>query len=288
VANFLRNPFKRAKPFSYPRGYRKKAIPHAKRKIDNTIQLISEAQNDDVRSVIKHVFGSNSNEAIEHITKNLRSMRKDLDSVTLDNMIFRPPGTDALAALQPEAYKRWQTAVRSNTKLDVNNRTFLVMYPDNLDEYYEVVKYDDARMGDVIVHEISHGAPDTLDFYYGETFKQAAPAEYNAVGLLEFARNPRKAHPKNLANPHHQQAILKYFEEFEATFASHQKIVQEHPALLNADSYTLAVALIDQYQTSPVTFKFNLSVIDNSIKNTAAGEFLAGPLLLSLAKPAFG
>jgi hypothetical protein len=50
----------------------------------------------------------------------------------------------------------------------------------------------------------------------------------------------------------------------------------------------LAVALIDQYQTSPVTFKFNLSVIDNSIKNTAAGEFLAGPLLLSLAKPAFG
>ncbi|MCP1476378.1 hypothetical protein ABIA54_004776 [Pseudomonas sp. EB276 TE3739] len=288
LVNFFRNPLKRAKPFSYTRGYLKKAIPHAKRKIDNTIQLISEAQNDDVRSVIKHVFGSNSNEAIEHITKNLRSMRKDLDSVTLDNMIFRPPGTDALAALQPEAYKRWQTAVRSNTKLDVNNRTFLVMYPDNLDEYYEVVKYDDARMGDVIVHEISHGAPDTLDFYYGETFKQAAPAEYNAVGLLEFARNPRKAHPKNLANPHYQQAIPKYFEEFESTFASHQKIVQEHPALLNADSYALAVSLVDQYQTSPNTFKFNLSVIDNSIKNTAAGEFLAGPLLLNLAKPAFG
>ncbi|WKV87744.1 hypothetical protein LJU32_19205 [Pseudomonas sp. B21_DOA] len=123
-------------------------------------------------------------------------MRRDLDFLSLDNMIFRPPGSDTLAALQPQAYKRWQAAVSSNTRLDVNTRTFLAMYPDNLDEYYAAAKYDDARIGDVLVHEISHGAPDTLDFYYGEVFKGATPAEYNAVGLLDFARNLARPIPR--------------------------------------------------------------------------------------------
>lgn len=286
LVNFFRNPLKRAKPFSYTRGYLKKAIPHAKSKIDNTIQLISGARNNDVRAVILHVFGNNSNTAVEYITSNLRKMRRDLDFLSVDNMIFRPPGSDTLAALQPQAYKRWQAAVSSNTKLDVNTRTFLAMYPDNLDEYYAVAKYDDARIGDILVHEISHGAPDTLDFYYGEVFKGVTPAEYNAVGLLDFARNPRKAHPKNLANPHYAFASLKDFDDFESSIANWPKIVQEHPALLNADSYTLAVSLIDQYQTSNSTFRFNLSAITNAIDSTAPADFLQGPLLLNLAKPA--
>lgn len=287
LVNFFRNPLKRAKPFSYTRGYLKKAIPHAKSKIDNTIQLISDARNEEVRAIIRHVFGDNSNAAVEHITSNLRKMRRDLDFLSLDNMIFRPPGSDTLAALQPQAYKRWQAAVSSNTRLDVNTRTFLAMYPDNLDEYYAAAKYDDARIGDVLVHEISHGAPDTLDFYYGEVFKGATPAEYNAVGLLDFARNPRKAHPKNLANPHYGFATLKDFEDFESSIANWPKIVQEHPALLNAESYSLAVSLIDQYQTSEATFHFNLAAITHAIDSTAPGEFLQGPLLLNLAKPAF-
>jgi len=286
VVNIFRNPFKRAKPFSYTRGYLKKAIPHAKSKIDNTIALISDARNEDVRTVLLHIFGTDSNAAVEHITNNLRNMRRDLDFVSLENMIFRPPGSDAYAALQPQAYKRWQAAVYSNTKLDVNTRTFLSIYPDNLDEMYEVAKFDDAKIGDVLVHEISHGAPGTLDFYYGDAIKGASPAEYDAVGLLEFARDPLKAHPKNIANPHFRYAKLKDFQEFES-ITTWPAIIKEHPALLNAESYALAVSLIDQYRTSPSTFQFNRSVITNTINNTAPGEFLPGPLLLNLAKPAF-
>lgn len=281
------NPFKRAKPFSYTRGFLKKAIPHAKSKIDNTIQLLLDGQNDDLRSVIKHVFGIDSSEAIEQITRNLRAMRKDLDSVGLHNMVFRPPGSDAIAALHPQAYKRWQAAVRSGEKLDINTRTFLSIYPDNMDEYYTVAKFDDARVGDILVHEMSHGAPDTLDLYYGEIIQGAIPAEYNAVGLLEFARDAHKAHPQNLSNPHYRLGVLKGYEEFKATISSRPKIVQEHPALLNAESYSLAVSLIDQHKTNHATFMFNLSTITNSINNTAPGEFLSGPILLNLAKPNF-
>jgi len=286
LVNFFRNPLKRTKPFSYTRGYLKKAFPHAKSKIDNTIELISDARNEDVRAILLHVFGVDSNAAVEHITKNLRNMRKDLDFLRVDNMIFRPPGSDAYAALQPQAYKRWQAAVYSNTKLDVNTRTFLSIYPDNLDEFYEVAKFDDAKIGDVLVHEMSHGAPGTLDFYYAGVFKGATPAEYDAVGLLEFARNPHKAHPKNMYNPHHRYAQLKDFQEFEA-ITDWPEIIKEHPALLNAESYSLAVSLIDQYRTSPATFQFNRSVIINTINKTAPGEFLPGPLLLNLAKPVF-
>ncbi|MFI8393168.1 hypothetical protein ACIGEI_00065 [Pseudomonas sp. NPDC078863] len=283
--SFFHNPLKRTKPFSYTRGYLKKAIPHAKNKIDNTIELISNARNGEIRTVLLHVFGINSNAAVEHITKNLRCMRKDLDYLRLENMIFRPPGSDAYAALQPQAYKRWQAAVYSNTKLDVNTRSFLSIYPDNLDELYAASKFDDARIGDVLVHEMSHGAPDTLDFYYGDIVKGAAPAKYDAVGLLEFARDPRKAHPDNPMNPHYRYARPEDFKEFEA-ITDWPDIIKEHPALLNAESYSLAVSLIDQYRSSPSTFQFNRSVITNTINNTAAGEFLPGPLLLDLARPA--
>ncbi|SDT07179.1 hypothetical protein [Pseudomonas granadensis] len=286
IVNFIRNPFKRTKPFSYTRGYLKRAIPHAKSKIDNAIALISDARNEDVRTVLLHLFGTDSNAAAEHITNNLRHMRRDLDFVRLENMIFRPPGSKAYAALQPQAYKRWRAAVYSNTKLDVNTRTFLSIYPDNLDEMYEVAKFNDAKIGDVLVHEMSHGAPGTLDFYYGDAIKGATPAEYDAVGLLEFARNPRKAHPDNRANPHFGYGKVEDFREF-ASITTWPAIVKEHPALLNAESYAVAVSLIDQYRTSPSTFQFNRSVITNTINNTAPGEFLPGPLLLNLANPAF-
>jgi len=286
IVNILRNPFKREKPFSYTRGYLKKGIPHAKSKIDNTIALISDARNEDIRTVLVHVFGTDSSAAVEHITNNLRSMRSDFDYLRIENMIFRPPGSKAYAALQPQAYKRWQAAVYSNTKLDVNTRTFLSIYPDNLDELYEVAKFDDAKIGDVLVHEMSHGAPGTLDFYYGDAIRGASPAEYDAVGLLEFARDPHKAHPNNLSNPHYRYAKPEDFKEFES-ITDWPEIIKKYPALLNADSYALAVSLIDQYRTSHATFQFNLSVITNTINNTAPGKFLPGPLLLNLAKPAF-
>jgi len=63
--------------------------------------------------------------------------------------------------------------------------------------------------------------------------------------------------------------------------------VRDHPALINAESYAVAVSLIDQYRTHPATFVFNLATLRHAIDSTEAGEFLKGPLLLNLANPNF-
>jgi hypothetical protein len=282
--SFLRL-FKRATPWSYTKAYLKKATPLAQSKLDNTLQLLSEIENDDVRSIVKYVFGTDSDEAINYVSKNLRAMRKDLGALGQHHMSFRQRGTDTLAALKTTTYKHWQASIEAGTQLDDSATKFLAIYPDNLDEWYQVARYDDARIGDVLVHEMSHGAPGTLDFYYGEVLAGITPAEYDAAGLMEFARNARKAHPKNLANPHHAFANLKDFEEFEATLGNWPKLVQDHPALINAESYSVAVSLIDQYRTHPDTFVSNLATLRHAIDGTDAGKFLKGPLLLNLVHP---
>lgn len=284
--SFLRL-FKRSTPFSYTKAYLKKATPLAQSKLDNTLQLLSEIENDDVRSIVKYVFGTDSDEAINYLSKNLRAMRKDLGLLGHHHMSFRKRGTDTLAALKTTTYKHWKASLDAGTQLDDSAAKFLAIYPDNLDEWYQVAKYDDARIGDVLVHEISHGAPGTLDFYYGEVRAGIIPAEYDAAGLMDFARNARKAHPKNLANPHYAFASVKDFEEFEATLQSWPKIVQDNPALINAESYSVAVSLIDQSRTHPATFAFNLATLQHAIEGTEAEKFLKGPLLLNLAHPHF-
>jgi hypothetical protein len=289
LGNFspLKRLFARARPFSYTQGYLTKAIPHAKSKLDNTIGMLSNIHEDDhhVRSLLKHVFGTDSNEAIEYITHNLRAMRKDLDSVDLTNMVFRPHEPDILAALRVDTYKHWKAGVDAGVKVDKNAGQFLAIYPDNLDEFYQVSRYDDGSIGDVIVHEMSHGAPGTLDLYYGEVLAGVTPAEFDAVGLLEFARDAHRAHPDNLSNPHFRFAKREEYIEFKRIKDGLPKVVQDHPALLNAESYALSVSLLDQQVTAPAAFQLNLSAMENALKNTAPGAFIQGPLLLNLAKP---
>jgi hypothetical protein len=212
-------------------------------------------------------------------------MRKDLDSVDLTNMVFRPHEPDILAALRVDTYKHWKAGVDAGVKVDKNAGQFLAIYPDNLDEFYQVSRYDDGSIGDVIVHEMSHGAPGTLDLYYGEVLAGVTPAEFDAVGLLEFARDAHRAHPDNLSNPHFRFAKREEYIEFKRIKDGLPKVVQDHPALLNAESYALSVSLLDQQVTAPAAFQLNLSAMENALKNTAPGAFIQGPLLLNLAKP---
>lgn len=288
LGNFapLKRLFGRFKPFSYTRGYLKKAIPHARTKLDNSINALSQlSSNDDIRAVLKHVFGNDSNEVAQHVSKHLSAMRMDLEALSFSNVTFRPHQPGVIASLSPPAYKRWQTALRTGEKIDESAGRFLSIYPDNLDEFYKLSRYDDGSVADVLIHEMSHGGPDTLDLYYGKVYPELHQAEFDAVGLLELARDARKAHPDNLINPHHALAHRPGFVEFNQVKASLPKLVQDHPALANAESYMLAVSLLDQAQTRPGTLSSNVKTIDDAVRNTAAGKFLQGPLLLNLAKP---
>ncbi len=288
LGNFapLKRLFGRFKPFSYTRGYLKKAIPRARSKLDNSISaLANPSYNDDVRAVIRHVFGNDSDAVIQYVSKHLGAMRKDLESISFTNVTFRPHQPGVIASLSPPAYKRWQTALRTGQKIDPSAARFLSIYPDNLDEFYRLSRYDDGSGADVLIHEMSHGGPDTLDLYYGKVYPELYHAEFDAVGLLELARDARKSHPDNLINPHHALAHRPGFVEYDQIKASLPKLVQDHPALANAESYMLAVSLLDQAQTRPAILNFNLETIDEAVRKTAAGKFLQGPVLLNLAKP---
>jgi hypothetical protein len=288
LGNFtpLKRLFGRFKPFSYTRGYLKKAIPHARTKLDNSINALSQtSSNDDIRAVLKHVFGNDSDEVVKHVSNHLSAMRKDLEAISFSNVTFRPHEPGVIASLSPPAYKRWQTALRTGQKIDDSAGRFLSIYPDNLDEFYKLSRYDDGSVADVLIHEMSHGGPNTLDLYYGKVYPELYHAEFDAVGLLELARDARKAHPDNLINPHHALAHRPGFVEYDQLKASLPKLVQEHPALANAESYMLAVSLLDQAKTRPAILNFNVKTIEEAVRKTAAGKFLQGPLLLNLAKP---
>ncbi|HWH89368.1 MAG TPA: hypothetical protein VNV36_21675 [Pseudomonas sp.] len=288
LGNFapLKRLFGRFKPFSYTRGYLNKAIPHARAKLDNSISSLSQlSSNDDIRAVLRHVFGNDSDEMAKHVANHLSAMRKDLESITFSNITFRPHEPGVIASLSPPAYKRWQTALRSGQKIDESAGRFLSIYPDNLDELYKSLRYDDGSVADVLIHEMSHGGPDTLDLYYGKVYPELYHAEFDAVGLLELARDARKAHPDNLINPHHALAHRPGFVLYDQLKGSLPKLVQDHPALANAESYMLAVSLLDQAQTRPAILSFNVKTMNDAVRRTAAGKFLPGPVLLNLAKP---
>jgi hypothetical protein len=208
----------------------------------------------------------------------------DLDRVTLANMSFRRSEGSALAALRPAAYKRWKTGIQTGAPLKGNAQKFIDIYPEVLDDHYRVANYDDARMSDVLIHEMAHGAPDTLDLYYCQTFAGQIPADYDVIGLVELARDAKKAHPKNLSNPHYRLAYPPGFKEFEDGFNAQRTIVRKNPALLNAESYSVAVAMLHQRETDYAVFSFNLAALRKALKNTAQGQFLQGTLLLDMTK----
>ncbi|MDI3397404.1 hypothetical protein QLG12_04200 [Pseudomonas sp. V88_4] len=280
----LRRLFGRSKPFSYTRAYVKRALPTAKSKLDNAVLMLLENDNADMRAVLKHVFGNDSDEVLRHVKANLHNMRNDLDYVTLANMSFKK-GSEANAALRPPVYRRWKASVLDGSYLKNPPERFLVIYPDGLDDYYRIAKYDDGRIGDVLVHEMAHGAPDTLDLYYGQ-LKQAGagPADMDVAGLLDFAKDAHKAHPKNLSNPHFRATHDEGFELLGLIENKLPSLVKKHPALLNADSYSLAVSMLDQARTHRETFLLNLARIQNGLKNTNRLGFIDGSVRLKLSK----
>lgn len=282
----LRRLFGRAKPFSYTRAIVKRALPEAKTKIDNALTLLADTRNDEMRAVIKHIFGNDSDEVLQHVTMNLKSMRQDLDSVTVANMSFRK-GSDAYAALRPAAYKRWKARVQAGTHRQQPVPTFLDIFPEGMEDYYRMAKHDNSRVGDILVHELAHGAPDTLDLYYGKVKETGAgPADFDVAGLLQLgsARDTKSLSPNNLANLQHSSAYAQGLEAFDSISGTLPELVHKHPALYNADSYSLAVSMLDQARTHRQAFLANLAKITEGVKNTSDRGFIKGSLRINLAK----
>lgn len=276
----------RVKPFSYTRSYVKKALPVARSKLDNALSMLLETGNAEMRTVLKHVFGNDSDEVLKQVMANLQNMRDDLDFVRLSHMSFKK-GSEANAALRPAVYKRWKTSVLERSRLKQRAERFLVIYPEGLDEYYRMANYDDGRIADALVHEMAHGAPDTLDLYYG-SLKEAGsgPAGFDVAGLLQLGstRNIKSLNPKNIANLQYASAHAKGLEEFDSISRTLPELINRHPALYNADSYSLAVSMLDQARTHREAFLANLEKISRGLKNTSDLGFIKGSVQINLAR----
>ncbi|MHC8371979.1 hypothetical protein ACYZT2_14460 [Pseudomonas sp. MDT1-85] len=275
-------PWHRIMPKSYTYRYMKKAIPAAKSKLDSAIHLLADVEsNDEVRKVLKYLFGTGSDEAAQHIGLKLRAMRKDLDAFTLSNVSFRKADVSAVAALNVPDYRRWKKAVINGTTHKESIKKFIKIYPEHLDDFYRSSKYDESRIADVLIHEMSHGAPGTLDLYYGKTLDRV---EFDAAPLIDFARNPRMIEP-SFSNPYRTVVTEEFthLHQFESIRPSLPTLVQKHPALYNADSYEVAVSLIDQIKSDPFGFGVNMATIETALRNTPADKFL-GTLEINLCR----
>lgn len=275
-------PWHRIMPKSYTQRYMKKAIPAAKAKLDNAIHLLADAEPDtEVRKVLEYLFGTGSDEAAQHIGLKLRAMRKDLDAFTLSNVSFRKADVSAVAALNVPDYKRWKKAVINGTVHKESIKKFIKIYPEHLDDFYRTARYDETRIADVLIHEMSHGAPGTFDLYYGKTLDRV---EFDVAPLIDLARNPRMVDP-SFSNPYRTVDTEKFthLHNFESIRPSLPTLVQKHPALYNADSYEVAVSLIDQIKSDPTGFHINMATIATALRSTETDQFI-GTLEINLGR----
>jgi hypothetical protein len=274
--------FKRLKPETYTRGYMQKALPLAKTKLDTTLALLTDQEwHSEVRQVFRWVFGTDTDQAVAHVAGRLREMRKDLDTFNLSNVSFKREPVNAFAALNVLDYKQWKKRVTDKTVFKESIKKFIKIYPENLNELYRSSKYDESRIADVVIHEMSHGAPGTLDLYYGRTLDRV---EYDAAALIDLGRNPAMVKPASV-NPYRtvKSDEFTHLHQFESIRASLPPLIQKNPALYNADSYELAVSLIDQIKSNPTGFGTNMATIETALNATAADTFI-GKLEINLGK----
>lgn len=277
--------FFKVKDFGFTRFYLKKALGLAKRKLDNAISQFIGSPGEEVRDLTRYLFGSDSTAALKLVFENLSAMRKDLDSVTVANFAFKQGEHGVLAALRPAAYKRWKSGIETGSELEGEARKFLDIYPEQLDDYYRVLNYDnpgDTLLSDVLIHEMAHGAPQASDLYYSRALVDRSPVEFDVTGLIELARDAGRAHPDTMHNPHIRQAHREGFREFEGGLSSRLPIIRSHPALANAQSYALAASLLNQRKAHVVEFYQNLYEIERALDITDDDQFIQYTISLVL------
>lgn len=267
----VRKLFGKLRPTTYTRHYVGKALPLAKSRLDTAIRLLEQAD-DDTRLVVKYMLGSSSDDAIRHLLKSLRTMRTELDAISVNNISFRRVGPDALAAISTHDYKQWKTAKESGLQVSDSMKKFIKIFPTNLDDFYKKEKYADSRISDVLIHEMSHGSSGTLDLFYAKEGDKLT----DVAALADLARNPNSPNPA-LSNIHktNKPGELAQLRNFDAIRHSLPKIVQDNPAFYNANSIEVAVALLNQRKTDPAKFASNITRVQKTVDEYHPSVFIS-------------
>lgn len=267
----------RVMPKSYARTVITNALPIAGRKIDFAIDVLGKRIHDgDSKFVLKAFFGSDSDEVIEWYLDGLKIMRDDLKTVSISN--FTVDGSsagDVMGGLYTNRYKAWQ----ASTKADQAHEQFIVFYADQLNHYYRRMKYDDSRIADILVHEMSHGGPGTLDFFYADKSlsKSSGLGDTEVSELLNLAKGSEYIAPSSRLAGKDVGVLLNPSEGDIVPF------LNEAPGLLNADSQAVVTSLLSQSVTNAPAFQANLSHLRAMLKE-AGNKRITGPIRLNLGQ----
>ncbi|KAF2395049.1 hypothetical protein [Pseudomonas frederiksbergensis] len=254
-------------PDSFAFSYVRKSLPIAQQKIDTALaQLLTQSDHVEIRSLLKSIFGDDSTVAATLVSDVLTKMRKDMSHVSIKNIHFEKiPNEGALAEMYIDRFAKWKAG---NYQSDAFNSKFMTIYTAEMSDYFQTTKFDRGRIADGIVHEMSHGSQHTADLMYAG-LRTAGEVDVNP--LMNLA-----AHPWNSGIP---QAELDHFMKIKASLPG---VVSRHPALLNADSYAVAVSLLNQRSTNPPLFIKNLLAMELMRAGAGTGLF-KGSVIVDLS-----
>jgi hypothetical protein len=268
---------KKLLPDSFVSAYVKRSLPIAQTKIDTALhQLMANSADFDVKAVIKYFFGNSSTETVEHLTEALRRIKKDLNHISLNNIeIVKKPSDGALAAIFPDAFARWKAA---NYPADSVDSRFMKIYSDNMTDFFQKERFDRGRIADGVVHEMSHGSQRTIDLMYANPDPAFGKAgDVDVTQLMNLAKHPNGIDPRTL-----RDASEEGFLEFIQLKKDLPKVVAESPALLNADSYALAIGLLNQRSANYPRFLENLGRMRSKFE-TATGKHITEAVIINLS-----
>lgn len=233
-------------PASYTRKLLKDALPASRAKVDDAIRVLTNASLEtDSGKIVKLLLGDNSSQGRRKLLNYLNEVKKDIAKVTPDNFILDSAESQSFAALNPDLYAEWARAIPK----EATQKKFMRIYTHNFNRQFRTEGYSHDVLADDIVHELFHGAPNTLDHSYAHLPVSGRQGNYQRLDVAPLM---------NLASGH-----LRDLDTL--------KVIDKANAFNNADSFALTTSLLSQLSKDPVSYRLNIETMSKALERSQNG-----------------
>ncbi|MDN0088284.1 hypothetical protein QVN42_12950 [Yersinia nurmii] len=234
-----------------------KSLPMAKAKIQLTLEAMDKPElREQVKLAQKAYFGREFPLKPQHeiiLRKTLNHIKSDLEHISDRNFSFdsRVGSKNTVAELSKDQYR--QLGRNPNSKIINVGR-------DGFHTYYKMMGKSKQAVADVLIHELSHGAPNSLDFVYIGTQQQTKVGNVDVFELINLGNN-------NLNSPGAGQAPESVYagsdlKDFNSINTSGSK------GLKNADSIAQYVSFLSKAERNPDAFNQDYQSLLTAAKNS--------------------
>lgn len=242
-------------PATYTRKLLQEALPAARKKVDDAIKVLTDVTSEkDSGVALKLLMGDHSAESRRKFLSALQDVKKDLAKITPDNFeLDTYTKTNSLAALNPIAYKEWINAGETKAA----QKKFMRIYSENFNDQYRKEGFTSTVPADDLIHEVFHGAPDTLDHTY---------ASVPVSGRIGNQQRLDVKRLMNLASGHFRDDNLK--------------LLDKTLAFDNADSFAVTTSLLSQSSSNNLMFLENIATLQKQA-DRARGGYIGWEVVLN-------